>query len=126
MSYSKLTINHKVDNKNRNDKQNEKYKEIVRKNAIDYMRYQGVNIDEKIKYMRNLTTDCYRHGTKYKYDCNFSTSEVSSILKEVGDDDLYKAYFGKTIQESNSQNIGCLVILMVFIFLTILIMLFAK
>jgi hypothetical protein len=98
--YLKNTINRTVDNRSRNREKDAKYKQIVRKNAVDFIKSPNASIDEKISYLKKLTADCYRYGTKYKYDCRFSETEIKSIIMEVKDSNLYMRYFGKTIDEA--------------------------
>jgi len=79
-------------------------KYAIKKNAIDYLRNTSDDMDKKVIYLKGLTHDVYRYGTKYKYDCNLSSSDISNIIRSVYNDKLHIAYFGKTINEFDSQN----------------------
>jgi hypothetical protein len=102
--YLKHTINHTVDNQYKIKQLNENYKSMIKKNAVDYLRNTSDDVNKKVIYLKGLTHDTYRYGTKFKYDCNLNSSDISGIIRSICDDKLYYAYFGKTIDEYDSQN----------------------
>lgn len=109
--YAKHTVNHIVENQYKIKKRNEAFKTILKTNAIEYIKKTDISIDEKVDYLKGLTHDTYRYGTKYKYECNLKSTDISSIIRSTNDDELYKAYFGRTIKEENDLNtkigLGC-------------------
>ncbi len=88
--YLKHTINHSVDNQTRNKNLDNAYKNSLKNDAIQYIRKSDVSIEEKVKYLKNLTHDIFRYGTKYKYNCSLSTVDISQIIKSCGDKRKYE------------------------------------
>ena len=120
--YARHTVYHTINNRQRNKNLNENYKSEIKRNAIDYLRKSDESTDNKVTYLRGLTHDVYRYGRKYKYECNLSSLDVSYIIRSVNDDELHKAYFGKTIAETNAANVRIslwiiLVAVLFFVFL---------
>ncbi len=113
--YLKHTINHMVDNSHRAKKSNEHYKSIIKQNAIDYLRNSKDTTDKKVAYLKGLTHDVYRYGTKYKYNCNLNNSDIRQIILKVNDDKLYFAYFGSTIQKDTTLTLSDVVIFVVIV-----------
>lgn len=118
--YAKHTINHFVDNQLKIKKLNENYKSVIKRNAINHLK-NDIPLNERVAYLRGLTHDVYRYGRKYKYKCNLTASDISYIIRSINDDELHVAYFGMTVKEYNSDNLGIsIAICVVFAFIIIL------
>lgn len=102
--YARHAIYHSIDNQHRINKLNENYKSITKRQAISYLKIPELCLKEKVVYLNSLTQDNYRYGRKYKYKCNLNSSEISQIIRIVNDNELHKAYFGKTISEFDKSN----------------------
>lgn len=107
--YARHTVYHTVDNRERNKRLNENYKKMLKQQAIDYLKKSNDSIDKKVDYLRSLTHDTYRYGTKYKYECNLKSTDISYIIRSANDEELFKAYFGRTIKEDNELNMKIMI-----------------
>lgn len=122
--YLKHTINHSIDNKNRINNLNNNYKNVIKQNAIDYLKNTNENAYKKANYLKNLTHDVYRYGRKYRYECNLSNSDIDTIIRIVNDNELHKVYFNNTIEEADILNRKILfIVLAVLAFIVLLILL---
>lgn len=123
--YARHTVYHTIDNQTKNKNLNDNYKNVTIKNAINYLKSDNkLSIEEKVIYLRNLTQNNWRYGTKYKYDCNLKSTDIAYIVKSVGDAQLFKSYFGQTMEEYDASMsritlISTIVIAVVFILLLV-------
>ena len=115
--YFKHTLNHIVDNQLRINQLNISYKKSIIANAIQYLSTTSDNQEEKVIFLQKLTHDTYRYGRKYKYDCNLHRSEIGRIIKTVGDEDLFVAYFGHTKQDDSFKIVAVIFIIFIFVIL---------
>lgn len=113
--YAKHTLNHTIDNQDKIKQLNNAFKSMTVNYANEYLRTTTDSIDQKIVYLRNLQTNNYRHGRKYKYDCNLSEYEIKQLIKNVGDEELFTAYAGLSISQDNDRNNTILAIIVLAI-----------
>lgn len=116
--YAKHTLNHFSDNQDKKNKLNDNFRNFIIEQAIAHLKNSDDDIDKKVAYLKDQTHDVFRYGRKYRYDCSLSNYHIEKIIRNIGDEDLYHAYFGKTFQEADNQNaIIVFVIIAVIIFL---------
>lgn len=103
--YFKHAVFHTVDNRDRINALNENFKNMIKQNALNYLRTTEDSLEKQAEFLKSLTHDNYRVGNKYKYDCSLNIIEISSLIRVVNNNELHKMVLGKSFEEYDQQNI---------------------